>query len=167
YSLAGVFLNTSYHEYPLVPKSVADDYTRQDKQIEKKEKLLEEFTRVESAQFAETLALQASKYMTAAWKVLGESKEEIPRVVDAEKLDYELFDRWLKFLAKPPRFYPYLIKWQEMIKGGGSAADAKKLAGEFQALLLEVMFDRKEIKEENDVIIAKALVGTKKKEPGK
>ena len=59
--------------------------------------------------------------MAAAWKVAGEPKEEVPKVVDAEKLDYELFDRWLKFLAKPPRFYPYLTKWQEMIKGGGSA----------------------------------------------
>jgi mono/diheme cytochrome c family protein len=167
YSLAGVFLNTSYHEYPLVPKSVVDEFTLQDKQIEKKEKLLAEFTRIESTQLAETLALQASKYMAAAWKVLGEPKEEMTRIVDAGKLDYELFDRWLKFLAKPPRFYPYLTKWQAMIKGGGSAAEAKTLAEEFQTLLLEVMFDRKEIKEENDIIAAKALPGTKKKEPGK
>jgi len=167
YSLAGVFLNTSYHEYPLVPKSVVDEYTVQDKQIEKKEKLLDEFMRTESQQLGETLALQASKYMAAAWKVLGEPKEDVPKVVDAEKLDYELFDRWLKFLVKPPRFYPYLTKWQEMIKSGGSASEAKKLADEFQGVLLEVMFDRKEIKEENDIIAAKALVGTKKKEPGK
>src|SRR4051812_38996004 len=167
YSLAGVFLNTSYHEYPLVPKSIVDEYTQQDKQIEKKEKLLDEFMRIESTQLGETLALQASKYMTAAWKVLGEPKEEIPKVVEAEKLDYELFDRWLKFVAKPPRFYPYLTKWQEMIKAGGTAVDAKKLADEFQTILLDVMFDRKEIKEENEIIAAKALVGTKKKEPAK
>jgi hypothetical protein len=167
YSLAGVFLDTSYHEYPLVPKSVVDEYTLHDKQIEKKEKLLDDFTRTESTQLGETLALQASKYMAAAWKVLGEPKEDVAKVVDAEKLDYELFDRWLKFLAKPPRFYPNLTKWQEMIKGGGSASEAKKLADEFQGVLLEVMFDRKEIKEENDIIAAKALIGTKKKEPGK
>src|SRR6185436_11097777 len=156
YSLAGVFLNTSYREYPMAPKSVVDEYTLQDKQIEKKEKLLDEFTRIESTQLGETLALQSARYMTAAWKVLGEPKEEMWRVVDAEKLDYELFDRWLTFLGKPPRFYPYLTKWQEMIKGGGTAAVAKTLADEFQALILDVMFDRKEIKEENEVIAAKA-----------
>jgi mono/diheme cytochrome c family protein len=167
YSIAGVFLNTSYKEYPLVPKSVADEFNEQDKKIEKKEKLLDEFLKTESTQLGETLALQASKYMVAAWKVTGEPKEETPKIVDAEKLDYELFDRWLKFLAKPPRFYPYLTKWQDMIKGGGTAAEVKKLADEFQALLLDVMFDRKEIKEENDIIAAKALPGTKKKEPGK
>jgi mono/diheme cytochrome c family protein len=167
YSLAGVFLNTTYREYPLAPKGVVEEYTQQDKKIEKKEKLLEEFTRIESTQLAETLALQASTYMIAAWKVTGEPKEEIAKVVDAAKLDYELFERWIKFLAKPPRFYPYLTKWQAMIKDGGSAAEAKTLADEFQGLLLDVMFEKKELKDENDVIIAKALTGTKKKEPGK
>src|SRR4029079_12056277 len=159
YSLAGVFLNTSYREYPLAPKDVVAEYDQNDKKIEKKEKLLDEFTKIESTQLAETLALQASKYMAAAWKVTGEPKEEMTKVVDAEKLDYELFDRWIKFLAKPPRFYPYLTKWQEMVKGGGTEKDAKALADEFQTLLLDVMFEKKEIKEENEIIAAKALPG--------
>jgi hypothetical protein len=167
YSLAGVFLNTVYHEYPLVPQAVVDEYKAQDKKIENKEKLLGEFQRTESEQLAQTLALQASKYMQAAWKVKGEPKEEVSRIVDAGKLDYELFDRWMKFLAKPPKFYPFLTKWQEMVKGGGTAAEAKTLADEFQTLLLDVMFAKKEIKDENDIIAAKALPGTKKKEPAK
>ncbi len=167
YSLASVFLNTAYHEYPQVPQAVVDEYTAQDKKIENKEKLLGEFQRVEGEQLAQTLALQASKYMQAAWKVTGEPKEDVSKVVDAGKLDYELFDRWLKFLAKPPKFYPFLTKWQEMVKGGGTAAQAKTLADEFQTLLLDVMFAKKDIKDENDIIAAKALPGTKKKEPAK
>jgi len=167
YSLASVFLNTVYKEYPLAPKKVVDDYKAQDKKIENKEKLLEDFTKTESTQLAQTLALQASKYMVAAWRVTGEPKEDVPKVADAAKLDYELFDRWLKFLAKPPRFYPYLTAWQTMIKSGGTKSEAQKLADEFQALILEVMFERKEVNEENDIIKAKALPGTKKKEPGK
>jgi uncharacterized protein DUF1549/uncharacterized protein DUF1553/cytochrome c len=167
YSLASVFLNTTYHEYPQVPQAVVDEYTAQDKKIENKEKLLAEFQRVEGEQLAQTLALQASKYMQAAWRVTGEPKEDMAKVVDAGKLDYELFDRWLKFLAKPPKFYPFLTKWQEMVKGGGSAAQARTLADEFQTLLLDVMFAKKDIKDENDIIAAKALPGTKKKEPAK
>ena len=54
-----------------------------------------------------------------------------------------------------------------MIKGGGTAAEAKKLADEFQALMLDVMFEKKDIKDENDIIAAKSLPGTKKKEPAK
>src|SRR5258708_17846964 len=149
YSLAGVFLDTTYKEYPLAPKSVVDEYDEHDKKIEKKEKLLDEFLRTESTQLGETLALQASKYMVAAWKVTGEPKEEIPKVVDAEKLDYELFERWLKFLAKPPRFYPNLTKWQEVIMSGGKELEEKKLADEVQAALLNVRFGNKDVKGQN------------------
>jgi hypothetical protein len=41
YSLAGVFLNTAYHEYPRVPKSVLDQYTKVEEEIEKKQKMLQ------------------------------------------------------------------------------------------------------------------------------
>ena len=165
YALAGVFLNTTYYEYPLAPKSVVDDFKAAEKKIEQKQKLLTDFLQTESRQLAETLALSASKYMVAAWMVTGEPKKAMPRVVDEQKLDYELLDRWIRFLAKPRTFYPYLKDWQEMIKAGGTEAEAKKLGDAFQALLLEVMFEKKEIDEENDIIRAKALPGTTKKKP--
>jgi hypothetical protein len=167
YSMAGVFASTVYSEYPLAPKAAVDNYKKQEKEIEDKEKLLHEFTEKESGQLAESLALQSSKYMQAAWKVLGEPKEEAFWVVQDQKLDYELMDRWLRFLMKPPKFYPYLTKWQEMIKRGGTTEEARALGDDFQALLLDVMFEQKELKEENDIIRAKALPGTKKKKPAK
>jgi len=165
YALAGVFANATYYEYPLAPKSVVDDFKAAEKKIEQKQKLLTDFLQTESRQLAETLALSASKYMLAAWTVTGEPKKPLPRVVDEQKLDYELLDRWVRFLAKPPTFYPFLKDWQEMIKGGGTEAEAKKLGDAFQVLLLEVMFEKKEIDEENDIIRAKALPGTRKKKP--
>jgi len=164
YALAGVFLNTAYHEYPLAPKSVVDEYKALEKKKKNRQALLDDFLTTESNQLAETLALQASKYMQAAWRVTGEPKEDAGAVATKEKLDYELFQRWLRFLGKPPKFYPYLKDWQAMVKDGGSADEAKKLADEFQALILDVMFEWREIKEENDIIRAKALPGTKKKE---
>ncbi len=119
----------------------------------------------ESKQLGETLAFQSSKYMQSAWKVTGPDKDDIAMVIQQDKLDYELFERWLKFLAKPPKNYPYLKAWQEMIKRGGTKAEAKKLADEFQKTLTDVMFDRNEIKEENEIIANKALPTTKKKKP--
>jgi hypothetical protein len=165
YALSGVFLNTAYTEYPLAPKSVVDEYKEAEKKIKNKQKLLDEFMATESRQLAETLAMQASKYMKAAWRVQGEPKEEVWRVASREKLDYELFDRWVKFLSRPPKYYPYLAKWQEMVKEGGSQEQAKKLAEEFQDVLLDVMFEAREMKVENDIIKAQALSGTKPKEP--
>ena len=165
YALAGVFLNTRYHEYPLAPQSVVDEYKAAEKKIEKKQDLLDEFLGKESLQLAGTLVFQASKYMQAAWKVTGESKTPKQKVIDTEKLDYELFDRWLRFLAKAPTEYPNLRAWQEMVRGGGTAPQAKKLSEQFQDELVDVMLARKAIDEENDIIRAKALTGTKKKEP--
>jgi cytochrome c553 len=164
YSLAGVFLNSPYHEYPLAPASVVEEYKALEKKRKNKQELLSDFMTTESQQLAQTLALQTSKYMQAAWKVSGEPKADAAATATGDKLDYELFQRWLRFLAKPPKFYPYLKKWQEMIKEGGSEDEAKTLATEFQDLVVEVMFEARAIKEENDIIRAKALPGTKKKE---
>ena len=164
YSLAGVFLNTQYTEYPLAPASVVDEYKDLQKKIDKKQQLLSEYMGNESRQLAGTLVFQTSKYMQAAWKVLGETKTDKIRVVESEKLDYELFDRWLRFLQKPPVFYPDLKPWQEMIKGGGTAAAAKRLGDQFQENLIDTMMAKKAVEEENDIIRAKALPGTKKKE---
>ncbi len=163
YALAGVFANAVYHEFPMVPKGVADDYKKLNKRFDSKQKFAGEFTNTESRQLAESLALQTSRYLQAVWRVKGEPKEAAAKVVSEAKLDYELFDRFVLFSAKPPKFYPYLTAWQQMIQRGGSAEEAKKLADEFQQLLLDVLFEKKELKEENDIIIAKATEGNKPK----
>ena len=165
YAMAGVFASTSYKEYPQVPQSVVDKYTELEKKLKSKEKSLGEFFQTESKQLSESLTLQTSKYMQAVWRVQGEPKEELNDVIEKNKLDYELMQRWIKFLARPPRYYPYLKDWQAMIQKGGTAAEAKRLADEFQNLLLDVLAERRDLKEQNDIIIAKALTGTKPKEP--
>ena len=165
YSLAGVFLNTTYHEYPMVPKAVFEEYKAQDKRIENKEKLLEEFLETEGKQLSQALALQAKTYMRAAYRVTGPLKEEQARVADKEKLDYELFDRWIKFLAKPPKNYKDLVPWQEMIRKVGTKEEAGKIADAFQERLVDLMFEKKETQEANEIITAKALPENKKKKP--
>ena len=165
YAMAGVFASTTYKEYPQVPQSVVDQYADLEKKLKNKEKLLQEFLQTEGNQLAESLSVQASKYMQAAWRVGGEPKEDLNDVIEKNRLDYELMQRWIRFLARPPRHYPYLKDWQAMMQKGGTAAEAKKLADEFQTLLLDVLFERKDLNEQNEIIIAKSLPGTKKKEP--
>ena len=159
-----MFLNTEYHEYPLAPKAVVEDFKAQEKKIEKKRELLETFLFDEGQQLAETLAFQSAKYMVAAWRVTGEPKDDKVRTVNSQKLDYELFDRWLRFLERPPAYYPYLKAWQEMVKRGGTEPEAKRLAEEFQDLLVDVLIARRQVKAENDIIAAKALPTTKPRE---
>jgi cytochrome c553 len=164
YGLAGVFLNTEYHEYPLAPQSVVDEYKALEKKKKNTQDLLDDFTSTETRQLAETLALQSAKYMAAAWRVTGEPRDDAGAVASSEKLDYELLQRWIRFLAKPPKFYPYLKDWQALVKDGGSEEKAKALASTFQDLVADVMFEAREIRDENDIIRAKALPGTRKKE---
>lgn len=165
YGLAGVFLNTVYTEYPLAPKAIVDDYKAKEKALKAKRDMLNEYTAAEARQLAETLAFQSATYMKAAWQVLGEPKKDKHAIVDREKLDYELFDRWLVFLQKKPVFYPFLKDWQAMIAKGGTAKEAAALADAFQELLIGVVIEQREVKKENDNIKARALPTAKPKEP--
>ncbi len=165
YAMAGVFASTTYKEYPQVPTSVVDDYTKLEKKLKSKQKMMGEFMQNEGKQLAESLVLQAAKYMQAVWSVKGEPKTDLNDAIERNKLDYELMQRWIRFLERPPRHYPFLKDWQAMMAKGGTAAEAKKLAEDFQSLLLDVLAERKALDEENEIIMAKANPTTKKKEP--
>ena len=166
YALAGVFLNTEYHEYPLAPKAVVDEHKAKEKALKAKKEMLAEFMRVEAEQLGATLAFQTAKYMKAAWQVSGEPKKQKAEILEKEKLDYELFDRWLEFLTRPPTYYPFLKDWQAMMaKGGGTAKEADTLATAFQELLVGLVLEEREVQKENDIIKARALPTAKPKEP--
>jgi hypothetical protein len=175
YSLAGVFLNTVYHEYPQVPKAVLDRYTRTEEEIEKKQTVLQEIQTNLGNQLSESLAFQTSKYLQAVYEVVAQ-KREADTVVESRKLDYELLQRWIKYMEKPTGKYKSKDDWQGMMKraaaapatggpGGDGAVnpEVKKLADEFQANVVKVMLARRDLNDENDVIMAKSLEGTTKK----
>jgi Protein of unknown function (DUF1553) len=120
---------------------------------------LENFTKAEAEQLSSILSTQTSQYMLAAWRVTGKPKMTVEEAADKDHLDPEMLDRWVKFLAQPPKFYPYLKDWQAMIAAGGKEEDeAKALADAFQDLVLRVGTAQRAIKEQNDVIKAKADV---------
>jgi hypothetical protein len=105
---------------------------------------------------ADILARQTSLYMVAAWRVTGKPKATIAEAAEQDNVDPEMLDRWVKFLAQPPKFYPFLRDWQAMIATGGKEEDeAKALADAFQDLVLRVETAQREIKEQNEVIKAK------------
>jgi len=193
YSLAGVFLNTSYHEYPLVPKAILDEYNKLEEVVAEKQKVLSDMQNNLGTTLSESLAFQTSNYLQGAYEVAGQ-KKEADQVVESRKLDYELLQRWITYMAKTTDKYHDKEAWQALMKratpaaggggrggrggggggggggrrgGGGAApsgnAEVKKLADEFQEDVIRVMLERKSINEENEVIAAKALEGTKKK----
>jgi mono/diheme cytochrome c family protein len=164
YALAGVFFNTIYEEYPRAPKKVVDEFTRLETDLDKKQKILGETNQAFSSELSRALALQTSNYLQGIWEISGRQKKEIDQVVEARRLDYELLNRWIKYMAKPTDKYKNKNAWQELMKkGGGTLPEAKKLADQFQEEIIAAMLERNEIEAENKVIADKDMDGTKPK----
>jgi mono/diheme cytochrome c family protein/cytochrome c553 len=159
YALAGVFASSTYKEYPLVSETQVAAWRQKEQQLLDLSEQLDDFTKAETQQLSSILAAQTSQYMVAAWRVIGKPKATVAESAEQSHLDPEMLDRWVKFLAQPPKFYPYLKDWQAMIATGGKEEDeAKALADAFQKLVLQVEIAQKGIKEQNEVIKAKADV---------
>jgi cytochrome c553 len=164
YSLAGIFYNTTYEEYPRVPKSILDEYTKVEDQIDQKQKILNEMQSNLGAQLSKSLAFQTANYLQGVWEVTGSQKKERSAVVESRKLDYELLDRWIKYMEKTTDKYHQKDAWQAMMKkNGGNQAEAKKLAEKFQDDVVSIMLTRADLDAENKVIADKEMPGTKPK----
>jgi len=161
YSLAAVFLNTTYHEYPATSPAEMAVWEKQQKVIDDEEEGLDDFMERQSDLYSEMLAQKTSKYLVAAWQVTGEPKKTVAEAAVDQKVDPEMLERWIKFLARPPKHYSYLRDWQDMVKCGGTLEQAQFLAENFQNLVLAVAVEAAALKEENDIIKAKA--GVRKK----
>ena len=157
YALAGIFANTDYPEYPQAPEDQVSTYKKAKEYIEGLDKGLKAYLATESEQLSRVLSMQSARYMVAAWKVSGEPEQPITKVVTDDMLDLEALQRWLTFLAKEPKHYPYLAGWQAMIAAGGTAEKAQTLADAFQRRLLELVAERTKLEEKNRKIIAKGM----------
>lgn len=155
YAIAGIFNSAEYYEYPLVPKATREAFEKEEKKVKDLEKALGEFSQTASQQLAAVLSRKVVPYMMAVYAVSGPDKTPIEQVAAKEKLDFELLQRWVKFVAKPPQFYPFMKDWQAMMARGGSKEEAEKVANEFQALVNDVMAERADLKKKNERIIAK------------
>jgi Protein of unknown function (DUF1549)/Protein of unknown function (DUF1553)/Planctomycete cytochrome C len=155
YRLAGVFASSPYHEYPLAPKSVIDDYQDKKKELEDKEESLKKLLDQISDIYAKMLFAQTEDYMVAAWKVGAQKGATVASVAEDSRLDVEILGRWMRFLKKKPTNYSYLKPWQEMVASKGNLDRAKTLAHDFYQKAAEIEKEHAKIKEENELTLAK------------
>ena len=164
YGLAGVFFNTIYEEYPQAPKKVVDQVKKIEDEIDEKQKAFEELQKSLTGGLARALSLQAANYLIGVWEVTGKQKKDMALVVNDRRLDYELLDRWIKYMAKPTVRYHNKEEWQALMKsGGGTPQEAAKLAARFQQEIVDVTVANDGIDEENRVITDKDVDGSKPK----
>jgi cytochrome c553 len=164
YALAGVFFNAVYEEYPRAPQKFVADYLKLQDALDQKQEIAKEMTEDASNELSRSLALQTANYLQGVWEVTGKEKKDMSEVVESRKLDYELMERWIKYMAKPTDKYKNKDAWQAMIKkDGGTKAEAKKLAEQFQDEIEQVMLQKNDLDAQNKVLEAKDLDGTKPK----
>src|SRR5260370_22523967 len=72
-------------------------------------------------QLAESLAFKASLYLQGVYDVVA-LKRDAETVVETRKLDYELLQRWIKYMEKPTDKYKYKEAWHAMMKRTLAAA---------------------------------------------
>ncbi|MDE3198240.1 MAG: DUF1549 domain-containing protein [Acidobacteriota bacterium] len=160
YALAGVFFNTIYEEYPLAPKKVVQEYTHMQDDLDIKQKILQETTQDYSSELSSSLAYQTANYLEGVAEVQGKQKKDIAQVVEQRRLDYELLERWIKYMDKPTPKYHYKDEWQAMMKkGGGTPDEVKKLARKFQDDVVQAMLDKNQIDLANRIISDKDVDG--------
>ena len=161
YALAGVFSNVTYEEYPLAPKSVLDEFHKIEEQIEQKQRIIGDMQNNLGKGLSQSLAFEVSNYLQGVFEITGPRKLELPNVVETRKLDYEILDRWVKYMAKVQKKYPYKDAWQTMMKNPvPKVQEARKLADKFQEDVVGVLLARNELDAENKVIANQALPGT-------
>ena len=162
YALGGIFASSTYKEYSFVPASEVEAWRQKFQRANDRDEAFHKYIKSATEQLSAALASQSSAYMQAAWKVTGKPKLKLEEAADAARLDPEMLDRWVKFLAKKPLYYPYLIDWQRMIAQGGTEDQAKYLADSFQQRILDLEIENAKIDEENEKIKAKAGVPTER-----
>ena len=156
YALAGIFNNSEYYEYPIADAEEAEAYKKDQEFIKGLRQSLSEYLNTESEQLMRVLSLQVSRYMMAAWQVTGKPRLPVEQAAARARVDLETLRRWIRFLGKEPRHYPYLEDWQAMIaRGDAEQAEARELADDFQRLVLEVVAEQEKLEERNRRIIAK------------
>lgn len=156
YALAGVFDSTEYAEYPSVADTEVAEFNKKQKRLKTHEAAVEEFIQTQARQLGEILARKTGQYVAASWTVLGLQKVELKKAAEEGKLDAETLERWVRYLEVPKKDHPYLKDWNDLLARGGTAEEARKVAEEFQAVVLATLAEKKEVDEENQPIMAQA-----------
>jgi hypothetical protein len=152
YALAGVFASTEYHEYPVVPEHVVQEYKAAQEQFKKQQDEAKQFEQTASDQLVSILAAQIARYMVAAWDTLHAADPAV--VAQRDGLDQEVLKRWAVYLGQPTHDHPYLMVWERMVKQGATPGEVRKAAEDVQALFLSILAEKEQIDAEKKVLLA-------------
>jgi mono/diheme cytochrome c family protein len=144
YSIQGIFANTKLHEWPLAGKDVVDTWQAKKRAVDDQQKIVDRFYETQREQLNEVFAAQTAWYLLAANGVASEAG-----------LDSDFLGRWKKYLAQPQKDHPYLKDWSELVSRGATAAELEKAAHAFQALVVAINEEKREVDEKNKITLGR------------
>ncbi len=97
YALLGVFSSSEESEYHLAPETAISEYKAREKKVQEQEARIRDFLYAQASQLAEILADESPRFLRAARRVLGSAKIEIRQAAEADHLDKETLDRWVRY----------------------------------------------------------------------
>lgn len=141
YSLLGIFTSSKADQHPLVPAAEVEQYKSQKKKIDDLKEILNDYLAEQTKELSDLLARDTARYLIAAWN----KKTEEPG------LDTETLERWTKYLADRDKEHPYLKPWWDVIDNHPTEEQVKEAAEKYQAFVLELLADAKEVDDKNYV----------------
>lgn len=151
YSLLGVFMSTQRSELPLAPESEVQKYKDAKKKLDDLGATLSEFQKEQADSLAQVLAAKTSRYLVAAYQVIGPAQVKSPEAAKQAGLDLETLDRWVKYLRNTNREHPLLKPWDELVARKASDEDVKTFADRFQAEVMALDKEKRSIDEQNNI----------------
>jgi hypothetical protein len=152
YSLLGVFRATQYREAPLAPADVVENYKLRRREYEEAREELKRFLVTESYQLGDILAARTADYLVAAWRVLGAPQATPGKAADTKGIDRATLERWIEYLRRPGKQHPFLREWERLMASRAGESEIRKESERFEALLLDVIREKKEVDEFNKII---------------
>lgn len=144
YSLQGILNSSQLHETPLAPKEVVDLYTEKKKSFDEAEARLKSYYERQTQLLGEAFAGQTARFLLAA-----------QGLDDAKDLDEETLKRWKKYLASDRLYHPYLDPFRNLVKTGAQPEAIKVEAQRFQALVIQINEEKKEVDDKNHLILGR------------
>ena len=145
YSLIGIFRSTDYSEIPLAPDAEVKQYQGIKDQIKKQKREIDDFIEKHSSELGELLATKTAQYVVSSWNVMRGVAPSAEEAATNDRLDLETMNRCIRYLRTGEREHAYLKQWDAAVARGGSAEEMKKVAEDFQAALLSVFVEKREM----------------------
>ena len=148
YSLLGIFRSSNIDKHALVSDAEVQAFEKQKKLVDEQKERIEEFLQGQQKLLVDALARRTADYVVAAWLTL---QGDAAGAANIKGLDGETLKRWVAYLKDRNKEHPYMNDLYAGLEGKPSLAQVRAAAQKYQAFVLQLIEDSKEVDDKNYV----------------